>query len=305
MAPRLKYKQLPYPIINPAITSAGVTVTRPWRCGNRGNVASVLIEKPACGDFLPLVDGGYSLQYSPLMEYREGQGMVLFCQMDVTGRTEADPAAERLARNLLSYTSAWKPAARRTILYAGDPAGQKHLQQAGFAVEPYAAGALKADRVLVVSPGGGAPWPRTRTPLRRGSNKTGACWPWGWTPRKRASFCRSRWKPSRPSTLPRTSNLRRPIRRWPASARRMSTTAIRGTSRWSPAAPRRWATACWPLPWRAAWSSARLRLGNSISSSRIPSALSAGPVAFFRGCWAIWASMGRHRFWSVSRHRSN
>ena len=55
MAPRLKYKQLPYPIINPAITSAGVTVTRPWRCGNRGNVASVLIEKPACGDFMPLV----------------------------------------------------------------------------------------------------------------------------------------------------------------------------------------------------------------------------------------------------------
>jgi hypothetical protein len=90
------------------------------------------------------------------MEYREGQGLVVFCQMDVTARTEADPAAERLARNLLSYTSAWKPVARRTILYAGDPAGQKHLQQAGFAVEPYAAGALKADRVLVVSPGGGA-----------------------------------------------------------------------------------------------------------------------------------------------------
>jgi beta-galactosidase len=156
MAPRLKYMQLPYPIINPAITRAGVTVTRPWRCGNRGNVASVLIEKPACGDFIPLVDGGYSLQYSPLMEYREGRGMVVFCQMDVTARTEADPAAERLVRNLLSYAGAWKPVAERTILYAGDPAGLKHLQQAGFAVEPYAAGALSADRVLVVAPGGGA-----------------------------------------------------------------------------------------------------------------------------------------------------
>ena len=65
-----------------------------WRCGNRGNVASVLIEKPARGDFLPILDGGFSLQYSPLLEYREGQGMVLFCQMDVTGRTEQDPAAE-------------------------------------------------------------------------------------------------------------------------------------------------------------------------------------------------------------------
>ena len=73
-----------------------------WRCGNRGNVASVLIEKPAKGDFLPIVDGGYSLQYSPLMEYREGKGMVLFCQMDVTGRSESDPAAETLARNLVA-----------------------------------------------------------------------------------------------------------------------------------------------------------------------------------------------------------
>ena len=55
-----------------------------WRCGNRGNVASVLIEKPARGDFLPVLDGGYSLQYSPLLEYREGKGLVLFCQIDVT-----------------------------------------------------------------------------------------------------------------------------------------------------------------------------------------------------------------------------
>ena len=157
MAPRLKYKQLPYPIINPAITSAGVTVTRPWRCGNRGNVASVLIEKPACGDFMPLVDGGYSLQYSPLMEYREGQGLVIFCQMDVTGRTGSRSGRRTAGAEHHCPTPApWKPAAQRTILYAGGPAGRKHLQQAGFAVEPYTAGALKADRVLVVSPGGPA-----------------------------------------------------------------------------------------------------------------------------------------------------
>ena len=35
---------------------------------------------------------------------------MLFCQLDVTGRTEPDPAAESLARNLLGYVSAWKPA---------------------------------------------------------------------------------------------------------------------------------------------------------------------------------------------------
>src|SRR5262249_52890695 len=107
----------------PTVRWCGIEVTRPWRCGCRGNVASVLIEKPARGDFLPILDGGYALQYSPLLEYREGRGMVLFCQLDVTGRTEGDPAADRLARNILGYVSAWKPKPRRQVVYAGDPAG--------------------------------------------------------------------------------------------------------------------------------------------------------------------------------------
>ena len=90
----------------------GLPVSHIWRCGNRGNVASVLLEKPARGDFHVLVDGGFSLQYSPLLEYREGRGLVLFCQLDVTGRSEPEPAAETLVRNLLSYDAAWKPTPR-------------------------------------------------------------------------------------------------------------------------------------------------------------------------------------------------
>jgi hypothetical protein len=132
-----------------------IPVTRLWRCGNRGNVASALIEKPACGNFLPIVDGGFSLQYSLLMEYREGKGMVLFCQMDVTGRTESDPAADRLARNIIDYVSAWKPRAERTAVYAGDPAGKAHLEKAGLTVGAYAGGNLSPEQVLVVGPGGG------------------------------------------------------------------------------------------------------------------------------------------------------
>jgi hypothetical protein len=132
-----------------------IPVTRLWRCGNRGNVASVLIEKPARGDFLPILDGGYSLQYSPLMEYREGKGMVLFCQMDVTGRTETDPAAETLARNILQYVSVWKPTANRSAVYVGDAAGKKHLEFAGVSLGTYEGGKLSADQVLVVEHGGG------------------------------------------------------------------------------------------------------------------------------------------------------
>ncbi|MBI4660195.1 MAG: hypothetical protein HY735_15250 [Verrucomicrobia bacterium] len=148
---RLKYETRPR--YGPTVQWCEIPVTRLWRCGNQGNVASVLIEKPARGDFLPLLDGGYSLQYSPLLEYCEGKGMVLFCQIDVTGRTETDPAAERLARNLLQYVSTWKPASRRRSVYAGEPAGKLHLQTAGVSVVSWKDGGLAPDDVLVAGPG--------------------------------------------------------------------------------------------------------------------------------------------------------
>jgi beta-galactosidase len=115
----------------------------------------VLIEKPARGDFLPVLDGGYSLQYSPLLEFREGKGMVLFCQADVTGRTENDPAAETLAGNIIRYASNWKPTPRRPVLYAGDAAGKRHLEAAGLSPFDYAKDKLDDGHVLIVGPGGG------------------------------------------------------------------------------------------------------------------------------------------------------
>ncbi len=139
----------------PTVTWCGLPVTRLWRCGNRGNVASVLIEKPARGDFLPILDGGFNLQYSPLMEYREGKGMVLFCQADVTGRTEPDPAAETLVRNLLRYAFAWKESPRRTAVYVGDSAGRAHLDAIGVSADSFDPSRLSASQVLVVGDGAG------------------------------------------------------------------------------------------------------------------------------------------------------
>ncbi len=134
----------------------GLEVPRLWRCGNRGNVASVLIEKPAIGDFFPIIDGGFSLQYSPLLEYREGKGMVLFCLIDVTGRTEEDPAATRLVRNILSYVSetSYPVRSTRKALYVGDPDGKRHLQRAGISTGSYEGAELR-DQVLIVGHGGG------------------------------------------------------------------------------------------------------------------------------------------------------
>jgi hypothetical protein len=155
LAPRLKYELNPRFNGAPTVTWCGIEVTRLWRCGCRGNVASVLIEKPACGDFLPLVDGGFSLQYTPLLEYREGKGMVLFCQMDVTGRTENDPAADALTKNLIEHVSAWTPTPRREAVYVGELEGKAHLEATGLRLGSYSGGELKANQVLVVAPGGG------------------------------------------------------------------------------------------------------------------------------------------------------
>jgi hypothetical protein len=150
---RLEYEMRPR--YGPTVKWCDIPVTRLWRCGNRGNVASVLIEKPAKGDFLAVLDGGYSLQYSPLMEYREGKGMVLFCQIDVTGRTEDDPAGQTLARNMLTYISAWQPIPRREVVYVGEPAGRQHFESAGLSFASYDKRNLSADQVLIVGPGGG------------------------------------------------------------------------------------------------------------------------------------------------------
>jgi hypothetical protein len=152
LPPRLAYAMRPR--YGPTVKWCGIEVPRAWRCGNRGNVASVLIEKPARGDFLPVLDGGYALQYSPLFEYREGTGVVVFCQADVTGRTATDPAAELLAANVLRYASNWQPTPRRKTLYAGDPAGQKHLEAAGLSPADYARDKLDAEHLLVIGPGG-------------------------------------------------------------------------------------------------------------------------------------------------------
>jgi len=158
LPPRLKYEIRP--LYGVTVKWCDLPVTRLWRCGNRGNVASVLIEKPARGDFLPILDGGFGLQYSPLLEYHEGKGLMLFCQMDVTGRTEPDPAAETLTRNILHYTTTWRAASPpstinsqpSTNLYAGDSAGKRYLESAGIPLIAYEGGPLSTNQVLIAGP---------------------------------------------------------------------------------------------------------------------------------------------------------
>lgn len=136
----------------------GFENTRVWRCGNHGNVASVLIEKPSVGNFLPIVDCGFDLQYSPLLEYVEGKGRILFCQLDVTGRTEDDPVAAAICRNLVDYLASATPVPPRPVVYAGGKQGEEVLTQLGVRFTRFSRQQPLGENVLLVA-GPGAEFP--------------------------------------------------------------------------------------------------------------------------------------------------
>jgi beta-galactosidase len=69
--------------------------------GNEGIVTTCVFEKPDVGNFRVLLDSGFDLWQTPLVEYRSGRGRMTFCQLDVTDRFGTDPVATLLVQRLL------------------------------------------------------------------------------------------------------------------------------------------------------------------------------------------------------------
>ncbi|WFB36970.1 hypothetical protein P3T73_04245 [Kiritimatiellota bacterium B12222] len=90
-----------------------------WKWGNRGVVSSYMIEKPATGPLLSILESGFDLQYTPLAELREGKGTVLLCQLDVTERVGVDPAATSIFQQLLTYASTLHPRSLKQVTLSG------------------------------------------------------------------------------------------------------------------------------------------------------------------------------------------
>jgi len=113
-------------------TSEGMRVW-PWKhavhVGNDGSVASVIIETPHKGAFTPLIEAEFDLAYSPLLEWKDGAGKVLYSQLDLTGRIGLEPAATKLAVNMIRDLD--QPAAQteqtKRIVYLGSDQGDKDL----------------------------------------------------------------------------------------------------------------------------------------------------------------------------------
>ena len=100
-------------------TWAGFANSRVWRCRNRGTVASVLPEIPSFGDWRVLMAGSFDMQSAPLLEWRFGDGALTFCQLDVTGRTEPEPAADGIVIRLLSRRFARPPKRKSFLVESG------------------------------------------------------------------------------------------------------------------------------------------------------------------------------------------
>ncbi len=131
---------------------AGFSNTRVWRNRNRGNVAHALIELPSVGNFTAILGGGFDLQYATLMEYREGAGAVLFCQTEVTGRTETDPAAERLMHAILNAAATPRDGSTKPVYRLPGNRVEKLLRDLRIAAEPYDGHQSLNNAILVVGP---------------------------------------------------------------------------------------------------------------------------------------------------------
>ena len=100
---------------------------------NEGIAAAYVMDKPCYGNFTPILNCGYDLEETALLELRSGRGRAVLCQVDVTDRYGLDPAATRLVNNLLLYILNDKPEAMLpAVKYFGGEKGLKFLDRLGI-----------------------------------------------------------------------------------------------------------------------------------------------------------------------------
>ncbi|MDP6114943.1 MAG: hypothetical protein QGG53_24025 [Planctomycetota bacterium] len=80
-----------------------------WHWGNDNIVATYAIERPQAGAARALLVCGFDLGETALLEIARGDGLILFCQVDVTNRVGRDPVSTRLLGNLLAYVNSDAP----------------------------------------------------------------------------------------------------------------------------------------------------------------------------------------------------
>ena len=152
----------------PPFTWCGFEVAHTWRAGNLGIVAHILPEKPSKGNWLPLYQGGFDLQYAPLLYFTEEKAQVLICQLEVCNRQEVDkqmqpmglvddPQALQTLAQALEFLDKAQPAEAHRTWRAGSDALTAQLEATGVLSEPLDAAQVKPGDVIVLAHGAKMP----------------------------------------------------------------------------------------------------------------------------------------------------
>ncbi|MDR1281607.1 MAG: hypothetical protein LBK99_12385 [Opitutaceae bacterium] len=133
------------------------TVRAP-RWTNRHAVASVALKIPEVAGFTPILKTGFDLAWSPLLEWRHGRGCVWFSTLDLGNRVGDDPAATRLAANLVRFVAEAPRVTTRRVYYRGNTEGADLLRRLQVAVETgdFPRTSI-TDTLLVLGKGGSVP----------------------------------------------------------------------------------------------------------------------------------------------------
>jgi beta-galactosidase len=103
-----------------------------WKWGNRGGVSSAPVEKPHRTSWRPILETEFDLAYTPLMEMDYGKGRIVLSTLDLEDHALVDPAARKLARQLVDYVVSAPLSPKATIVnYIGDDAGATLLNSLG------------------------------------------------------------------------------------------------------------------------------------------------------------------------------
>ena len=122
-----------------------------WKWGNSGTVAGLAIEKPHHGAWRPLLQCEFDLAYSPLLELPCGNGLLLWCTLDLEERSRPDPVAALLLRRLVGYAAGYTgEPARQAAVLLGEPAGITELGLLGTPATALPADVKPADMKPVI-----------------------------------------------------------------------------------------------------------------------------------------------------------
>ena len=103
-----------------------------WRWGGRGAVSSCAVEKPHHGGWTPLLECEFDLAYSPLMQLTYGQGLLVFCGLDLEDHAKLDPAAKLALARVVQYTRDAVIEPRRATAFIGNATDEALLKQSGL-----------------------------------------------------------------------------------------------------------------------------------------------------------------------------